>query len=121
MKARVLPVAEWSRLASVPCGGQIPDIRPEDMAEIVVEDGDRIVARWTVLRMTHLEGLWIDPEYRNAGTGRRLMRLAVQTARQWADKWVQTGAQTDEVRDMLARVGAVKIEMDNYMLPLGGA
>jgi len=119
-QARVLPPEEWDRLEKA----QIPDLwrytRPEDCEAIVVEDDGAIVASMLVLRITHLEGLWIAPERRgDVGVTRKLLRATVEAASRWAWYWAIAGAADDRMRGILGRVGGRKLEMDSYMIPLG--
>ena len=117
MNARVLPPEEWHRLE--PSGMPlIPGLRPADVVVVVVEDGDRVVACMTVLRATHFEGLWIDPMARNLGTARTLLREAVTAAKRWTDDWVFAASADDNMRDILERIGAVRLPMDPYVLSL---
>lgn len=119
MRARVLPREEWPRL---PPGDGLPELlglmEPDQAEVVVVEAGERIVGNWGVLRLTHLEGAWIDPAYRNAGVVRPLLRLTMARAGQWSGRWALTGARTDEVRSIIGRLGGVKLPMDNYMFPV---
>lgn len=120
MRTRVLPKEEWARLneaSGLPA--LLPYMSPEQVEIIVVEDGERIVASWSVLRVTHFEGLWIDPDYRNAGVVRRLMRKTMETARQWCGQFALTGANTAEVANMVRRIGGVRMPMDCFMVPVG--
>lgn len=119
MTSRVLPAGEWSKLAHTDFPAMLPYVTPEDVQIVVVEDADRIVGCWAVMRITHLEGLWIDPAYRGkASVGRRLLTETVRLARSWSARWVWTGAQTDDVRAMLAKVGGVRLPLDSYVVPL---
>jgi GNAT superfamily N-acetyltransferase len=120
MKARILPASEWARLdpAHTPV---FPGIAPYDMTMIVVEDDlGQIVASTSIIRATHLEGTWVDPEHRNAGVSRSLLRLASEVARNTGMNWVFTGAADDHTRRILDRMGATKIPMDTYVLGLEG-
>jgi hypothetical protein len=118
MMARVLPQSEWSRVS----GGDLPEIMkrvlPRDMEVIVIEDGDSIVAHMLVMRLTHLEGVWIKPGYEHSAN--RLLRHTVQSARKWNDRWVVAGANDDTMRDIMSRMGGRKIEAEFYSLGLGG-
>ena len=120
MIARVLPPSEYGRLERTGVPSLAPYVRPEDLATVVVEDGEKVVARMTVLRATHFEGLWIDPAARNAGVGRSLLKEAGKVAHQWTDQFVFAGAADDRMREILHRVGGVWIPMDLFLLPLEG-
>ena len=120
MKARTLPSEEWHRLAGTDLEAVLPHVRPSDIEIVAVEDGERIVAMWAVMRVVHLEGLWIDPEYRGrVGVARRLYMATMEAARRWTSGWAMTGAASDDVRAMLAKAGALKVPMDIYIMPIG--
>ena len=119
MRTRVLPSEEYWRLE----GTEIPlfgGVRSEDVDIIVVEDGDRVVASLTVLRVTHFEGAWVDPHRKGLGATRALLRLAAELARVRGDRWVMAGAENSDARmaKVLARMGAVKMPVDPYVLKL---
>lgn len=120
MISRLLPIEEWPRLPEH-FQTLLPHVQPSDVQILVVEDGDRIVATWAVMRIVHVEGIWIDAEYRGrVGVARRLYLATMAAARQWTTGWAMTGADSDEVRALLARAGAQQIPMDTYVLPLKG-
>lgn len=118
--ARILPPEEWSKLERT----QIPNlgrfVRPEDIAVVVVEDEGKVIACLSVLKATHFEGLWIDPERRNAGVVRSLLRQATAMARVWSNGWAFGGAADECMGKFLGRLNGVKLPMDLYMMPLGG-
>ena len=114
MRARVLPVAEWDRLPNKALASLLRTMNPADVDAIVVEDGDKIVACWGVCRMTHLEGLWIDPEHKTAAI--RLIKAASEVVGE--DPWVVTSAETPEVRDMIKRFGGEQVPVDTFVLSL---
>ena len=119
LETRILEPTEWAR---VPTDLQalLPHVIPGDAQVVVVEDDGRIVASWAVLRVVHLEGLWIDPAYRGrVSVARRLYEATLSAARRWTSGWAMTGAATDDVRALLNTAGAQKLPMDTYVLPLG--
>jgi GNAT superfamily N-acetyltransferase len=119
MKTRILPREEWARLerSQMP---PFPGVRAEDVAVVVVEDAEKVIGCMTVLRATHFEGLWLDPEQRSAGVSRALVRAAVKAARLWTDDWVFAGAADDRMRDVLDRLGAIRLPIESYVMALGG-
>lgn len=121
MTTRTLPCEEWPKLAESGMLEALRFMRPEDAQVIVVEDGGRIVGAWSVLRVTHLEGVWIAPAYRKgASVAKRLLTSTLHAARQWASPWAFTGAQTPEVAALLTdHLGAVRVPMETYVVPLG--
>ena len=119
MIARILPPEEWKRLEPVQIPSLFPFVRPEDIAVIVVEDEGKVIASLSVLKATHMEGLWIDPQRRNAGVIRALLRQASAMARVWGNGWVFGAAGDDCMRKILTRIGGTKIPVDAFVLPLG--
>jgi hypothetical protein len=118
MKTRILPPEEWVKLKTAfpPLG---TTLRPGDSQVIVVEDGDRIVASLEVIRVTHFESLWIDPEYTgNAGLVSRLMKAAIDAARKWTDEWVWGASGTSKMNTYLYRMGGRKMPVETFVVPL---
>ena len=113
MTTRILPKAEWGRLWET---GLPPLLQKAPDADVyVVEDGGRVVGCVAALRVTHLEGLWVAPEYRgNAGLGRRLIRGAKALAARC--EWVWAGADTDCMRSIVERLGGVRLKLDSYVM-----
>jgi hypothetical protein len=92
-------------------------MRPEDVQPVVVEsDEGEILASLAVLRVAHLEGMWVNPSHRNGGVVRALIRGVVPIARQWSNGWAFGGAADDKMRAILKGLGGVKIPMDLYAL-----
>lgn len=121
MIARILRPEEWGRLERPHIPPLTPYVRPEDMAVVVVEDGDRIAACVSVMRVTHFETLWIDHEYRgNAGVGRALLRQAVAVSKAWGSRWAFGGIEDDRMRGFIERLGGVHVPLQFYALPAGG-
>jgi GNAT superfamily N-acetyltransferase len=120
--SRILPLAEWGRLGETELPKVLPYVKPEDAQIVVVEDDGRIVGCWAVLRIVHLEGVWIAPAYRGRGSvARRLLAKTLETARAWAGSWAMTGADTDEVRRLIEQhLHGVKVPMDTYLVPMEG-
>ena len=121
MTTRVLPQAEWPKLAGTDIAEALPYHKPDDVQVIVVEDGERIVGAWAVLRVVQLEGVWIAPEYRKRGTvARRLLVATLAVARTLAPYFAFTGAQTTEVAHLLEKhLKAARLPMEPYVIPLG--
>jgi len=123
MIARILPPEEWDRVRhNAPMLADY--VNPGDVALVVVEEGERIVATMTVMRATHFEGAWIDPGERNGGVTRSLLNLAVDVARGWGQSWAFGGAQEgpagDQMRGILTRLKGRRMPVEFHALPLGG-
>lgn len=119
MNARILRPEEWSRLEKPQIPTLIPYVRPQDMAVVAVEDGDKLVACMSAYQATHFETLWVDPAYRgNAGAVRPLLRYATAIADAWGARWAFAGVESDQMRGFLKRLGGVKVPLDFYALSL---
>lgn len=120
-RTRILPAAEWAKLAGTELEPLAPLLRPEDTRIVVVEDGDQIVACWAVTRMVHLEGIWIAPTHRKRpGVGMRLLAMARAQVKAFGATFAYTGAQSEDVRAMLTKIGGQRIEADAYIVPIRG-
>lgn len=94
------------------------DFDPENHKAVVVEDNGRIVAAMEVVRVVHLECVWVDPEYRNAGVIRRLLRRTVECARKWG-QFAMAQTRHENVCDLLLRNGAMPMtDAKSFVLPL---
>ena len=120
MRSRVLPREEWSRLADGPVvesglASLIDHLDPRDVEVRVVEDeAGEIVGCVSLLRLTHLEGAWIDPRHRgNPGVGRRLLREAQSAARKH-EGWVLASSMTGCIQRLLERLGAVALPVNKW-------
>lgn len=118
---RVLPPHEWPKVEQSGIAALAKYVRPEDIRVVAVEDDSgKVVACMGVLRAVHLEGAWIDPEYRNAGVTRALLRASNAVAAEWAGDMVFAGAADEHMRDVLDRLGASSLPVEWYVLRLGG-
>lgn len=116
MHTRVLPRAEWAKLAGTELEAVWP-VLPDSAQVIAVEDGERIIACWALYALWHVEGVWIDPAYRKAGSAaRRLLQGMWRLARGVGARTVLTGAISDDVRDLIGRLGGFKLPGDHYVL-----
>jgi len=117
---RILPQEEWERLDGTEIAEALPYLKPSDVQIVVVEDGERIVAAWAVLRPVQLEGVWIAEDYRKRGmVAGRLLAATMAVARATGAQWAYTGATTQEVANLLTKhLDAVKYPADTYLVPL---
>lgn len=119
MRARVLEPGEWDKVSDVPI--MLRYAQPQDVQVVVVENNEgKIVGQMIVLRIAHLEGAWIDPEYRNAGVVGELLKKTCETAQPWANEFVMAGAADENMVRILARLGAVHLPLQIYALGIGG-
>ena len=121
MNTRLLPLAEWDRLAVTGLPPFLPHVRPEDINVVVVEEDGKIVASLAVMRMTHWEAAWVDKDRRgNGGIVRALLKGAVEASRPFTSHWVIAQADQEHVKDILSRLGGVKIpDVESYVMRLG--
>lgn len=122
MTTRILPRDEWPKLAGTEAETVWPHFGDSTRVVVVEADG-QIVGCHVLVPVLHVECLWVHPDHRRkAGVARRLWTAVQREAREFfGARWVQTGAASDEVRQLLAHVGGVKVECDHYMVPVGGA
>ena len=119
MTSRILPPDEWEKLAGTEAEALWPHLDPDNSRVLVVEDGDRIVATWTALRVVHLECVWIDPEYRGAfGVVKRLLRGVREIAKGWGARTVVTSAMTDQVRALAKSLHGTPLPGEHYVMPM---
>lgn len=107
-------------------GGEMPPsfpyVRPEDVAVVVVEDGDDIVGCMTVLKVTHFEGVWVDPKYRgNAGVMRPLLRQAWAIPRARGESWAFGGAAVGDgaMGKFMGKLNGVQLPLHTFALWVG--
>lgn len=98
-----------------------PTLRPDSAQVIVVEDdAGQIAGCWAVFPAWHVEGLYVAPEHRHTGTvTRRLLSEMRRVVRLLGVDSVVTCAVSDEVRDLIQRVGGVPLPGTSHALPLG--
>lgn len=119
MTYRVLPQAEWPRLAGTEAETLWPHLDPMNARVLVVEEAGRIVGTWTVLRVVHVECVWIDPAYRGAfGVVKRLLRGMRAIAGEWGARTVLTSALTDQVRALITSLGGQQLPGEHFVIPL---
>ena len=119
MTSRLLPIEEWPKLAATEAR-TVWSSFPEQTRVVVVEDAGQIVGCHVLVAVLHAECLWIHPAHRGkTSVARRLWAAVKREAREtFGASWLMTGALTDDVRELLEHVGAVKVDMDHYMIPL---
>lgn len=122
MTTRILPPDEWSKVGHTGMAQFLSFATPRDTQIVVIEDGEQIVGCWAVVRITHLEGVWIDPAYRKrVSVVRSLLQATVAVAQQFGS-WAMTGAQTPDVRRLITKhLKGEHIDMDTYVVPLGAS
>lgn len=119
MTSRILPPEEWPRLAGTELETSWPHLDPANAQIVVVEHEGVIVACWALMRVVHVEGVWIAPAHRGTlGVVKRLLTVMRGCARAWGASYVWTGAITDDVRGLIGRLGGKPIPFDCYAMPI---
>lgn len=80
LTTRVLPTEEWGRLRDLPpfvALGGLPD--PSASVQVVEDADGQILASWVAVRFTHLEGVWIDPDYQHSRVPLLLLQSMIET------------------------------------------
>lgn len=117
---RVLPEAEWGRIADAGMPDASVALGKENFQLVVVEDKGRIVATMALWRVVHLEGFWIDPDYRGkAGTIRGLIRGVLSAAKKWSPKWLWACSDTEQMDAILQKLHGVRMPVRSFTVPLG--
>ena len=119
---RLLPPAEWDKLATTNLGHSRSYL-PDDADVVVVERDGVIVGCCALLglRHIHLEGMEIVPEERgNPAVFRHLLAAMRDRIDALHVPSVFAGSQTGEMAEMLARIDATPVNMTIYVLPVGG-
>lgn len=115
--ARILPPAEWSRLADTPL--KAASLDPDSAMVVVVEHHGTIIGCWAAMNTMHVEGLWIAPEHQgHAGTARALMTTMVEELLKAGVEAVLTNAATPEVEAMIQKAGGRQVPGSLWFIPL---
>lgn len=118
---RILPFRDYRRLDGTELETVWPHLHPQDAFVVVVEQGSQIVACWALMRVWHLEGLWVHPEHRKrAGVARRLWIGMQRVAKNLGAKHAATAALTPDVAALIANAGGVQLPGSHFVLPLEG-
>lgn len=119
MTTRILPAAEWSRLAGTEAD-TVWQTLPASACVVAVEDGDQIVGCHVLIPVLHAECLWIHPDYRKRFrvAARLWSAVKAEAVSRFGAMGFQTAAVDDTVRGLLDHVGAIHIPGDHYMVPL---
>jgi len=119
---RFLPPDEWHRVKPTELGTLIPFAEPQNTAIIVAEDRGEIVGTLAAMQVTHLEGLWVKPEYRGAFTAFKLYQQALALARARKEAWVLGGAADDDryMEGLIRRLGGSPLPVTFYAMKSGG-
>lgn len=119
MTTRMLSRDEWAtKLAGTELEAAVPYL--DGAQVVVVEDGETVVGCWALIPYVHVEGVWIAPAHRGRGSvARRLLSGMRRAAQAMGVSTVMTAAISDDVRELLAHLGATKLPGEHYALPVG--
>ncbi len=120
LTVRELPQSEWHKLDGTGIGA-VRQLLPQTATVIVVERGENVVACWAGLPTCHyvVEGLEVVPaEQGNVAVLRKLLLGMKAHLRAEGVTNVLTGANTDEIRALLAHAGAVETGVSLYAWPI---
>lgn len=119
---RVLPPLEWDRPEVAELMTLHPFVADTDMQIIVVEDEGKIVGRWAVLRLVHLEGVWIDEAYRRKPSAvKSLLQATIAAARRWTDRLVMTGSADPLTHRLVTKhLNGKSIPIEQFWVPISG-
>lgn len=120
MTSRVLPIAEWDRLAETGLDlATWRQVDPHTLQVVIVEDEGRIVACWATMACRHVEGFWLHPDHRRRGGALRRLFVGMRTLlRELGATTVITQAQADDVHQLLTAAGGVPIAGTSFLLPV---
>ena len=119
MTRRILPREEYSRLVGTYLE-PLKDALPLDADVVVVEDSKGvIVGAWSAFTMTHLEGIFIAPEYRKQGSvARRLLSGMREVLQARGTHRVLTAAESDDVEALIVRLGGQKLPGAHFVVEM---
>ena len=119
MTARLLPPEQWDQLADTSSAELWPHLDPLRNRVLVVEErGGLIIGVLVLMQVEHAECLWIAPEHRGKSVVFRELRAGL--IREALGPTVLAAADSDEMRGILPKLGAVPLPGEHYVLPLRG-
>ncbi len=120
MESRILPAAEYGRLAGTELELAIRCM-PPDTRVVVVEDAGAIVGCWALTSYRHVEGLYVDPAHqKRAAVQRHLYTRMSKEVAALGDCVVLTSAVTQNVADLIEHAGGQQLPGLHFVLPMGG-
>jgi len=117
MTTRILPPAEWHKLAGTELA-YLATLRDGPCRVVVVEDPDgTIVACWGLMTVVHAEGFWVAPDHRGkAGIMRTLLRQASAEAKAMGANVVWTCSMSEQVTRLLSHAGASQVPGAHFVM-----
>lgn len=118
MITRLLPRAEWSRLAGTELEVAAP-LLPAEAVVLVVEDEGTIAGCWALTPYWHVEGLYVAPEHRGrSAVFRRLVAGMRASLDAIGERVVLTAATDAPVQAMLVAAGARALPGVHFVVPV---
>lgn len=102
MEVKRISPEEFDCLKQFP-DGAVPD--PQMSRVAVAKDGDKLAGRIFIVTPPHIEGPWVEPEYRGGTLLKRLTEWAEQEMREIGAKKVFAYGFSPELEDYLKRLG----------------
>lgn len=120
MTTRILPAAEWAKLAGTELEAVWPVLNPETAKVVVVEDHAQIIGCWALIPSWHVEGCWVAEPHRKRGVvARKLWQVMSALASAFGARALFTGCKSDEVRQLLTRhLSALQLEGEHFVIPV---
>lgn len=117
---RLLPPAEWPRLAETELGPALDTLDPAAVTVIVAEDAaGAIIGCWSLITFAHVEGLWIAPAHRRRGTVlRELFERMCAVATDRGIPAVLTRSLQPTITRWILKRGGHPLPGEGFVLPL---
>lgn len=116
MIIRELPVGERDRLQAL---APVLCLLPANARILVAEnESGEIIGHVAEFKAWHVDGLWIDPRYRDGSVWRRLLHQVQADMQVRGVSGVVTAAMSDEMDDYLRRMGATPQPGTAFIWPL---
>lgn len=125
LTTRVVPREEWAvRFAGTDLGVALAVLKDQDMPDVIafcVEDGETLIACWSLVRMWHAEGAWIAPDHRkNLGVGRHLLTAMREQAEGLGAPVILSASEDTDfyTQRLLEHLGATPMQLITYRWPI---
>lgn len=120
MTSRILPEAEYHKLAGTEAERLVPLLTPDSRVVVVEQDGT-VVGCHVLQVILHAECLWVHPDHRGkASVARRLWsRVRSEVREHYGLPGFITMAVSAPVRQLLAHVDATHVVGETYFVPVG--
>lgn len=118
MTTRLLPSAEWPRLAGTLLDPAWQGFNLNDRVVVTENAAGEIVGCFALMQVWHLEGAWIDPRYRGkVSVGRRLYKAARDLCRAQQVREVYMMARSERASQLCRKLGdALHLACDHFLV-----